>query len=304
MTRWAAISASRTWHRRAPVADRTKPRFGPRARRGDGARRGLTLFEVVVALALLAALAGIIMPLMLDRTRDLSFDETVLQLEQAASVARAESQRESEAVLFEVRWSAGEGAYRVGTAKLGEPGESAGEADVVNELPRLSGKETGMGESPADLPSFQALLTLPSQYQIRRRIPEEYFEAAGVAAGLPEEPSAGFAGEGADAEDWGLVGVWGDPPRPQRVIIAVFLPDGTLMGDERLYLLGPGQRVAAITTNRWLGAVKVERVLLQVPGSEEAEGLQEDRERGGAAAPEADGSGMQPALTGQGEDRP
>lgn len=217
-----------------------------------------------MALALLAALAGIVMPLMLERTRDLSFDDMVLQLEQAAAVARAESQRESRAVLFEVRWSAREGVYRVGTARMGEQGESEGAANIVSELPRFDGKEGGLGESHADLPSFQAILTLPAHYEIRRRIPEEYFEpqvgsggARSSASGSPEEDAVGDA--------WAPVEEWGDPQRPQRVIIAVFLPDGTLIGEDRLYLIGPGQRVASIRTSRWLGMVKVERVRLQRP---------------------------------------
>lgn len=241
---------------------------------------------------LLAALAGIIMPLMLDRTRDLSFDEMVLQLEQAASVARAESQRESKAVLFEVRWSSREGSYRVGTARLGERSESEGEANVVRELPRFDGQEGGLGESHADLPSFQALLTLPSRYEIRRRIPEEYFETR-VGSGMAGRSVPGRSDEGGATDDWGPPEDWGDPQRPQRVIIAVFLPDGTLIGEDRLYVLGPGQRVAAIRTNRWLGSVKVERVSLEAPrdGSEEGES---------PTMPEVESPLADPSPTGRG----
>ncbi len=256
-----------------------------------------------MALALLAALAGIIMPLMLDRTRDLSFDETVLQLERAASVARAESQRESEAVLFEVRWSEREGSYRVGTARLRERGESAGEENVVSALPRFDGQEAGLGESPADLPSFQALLTLPPEYEIRRRIPEGYFEAAGVEAGVQNDAAPDFAGEDAE-EEWGAAEDWGNPERPQRVIIAVFLPDGTLMGEDRLYMIGPGQRVAAVTTNRWLGAVKVERVSLELTDSGAADEAPEDEERESAEPPLEEVPSAESTEPAGEEDRP
>lgn len=249
---------------------------------------------MVVALALLAALAGIVMPLMLDRTRDLSFDETVLQLERAASVARAESQRESKAVLFEVRWSERDGAYRIGTARLAERGERAGESDVVSELPRFEGQESGLGESPADFPSFQSLLTLPVQYEIRRRMPEEYLEAPSFESG-PRE-AGGLAIGGAPEQEWGPVEDWGDPQRPQRLIIAVFLPDGTLIGEERLYLLGPGQRVAAITTNRWLGALKVERMVLDVSASRGDDESVEAGNRAGEAPPT--GTGPSPESPG------
>lgn len=227
---------------------------------------------MIVALALIGALATVVLPLMLDRTRDLSFDETVMQIERAASVARSDAQRRSEPVLFEARWSERDRVYRVGTAPLQEQAEEAREANIVAELPRFDAEQSD-GEAGVDqLPSFQASLTLPMAYEIRRRIPEEFFESLGKTSGAPDAGELSFdAAEDSPAS--GSVGDdWAEPELPRRVVIALFLPNGTLMGEERLYLIAPGARVAAITMNRWLGQVKVERVRLDqaLPGKDGA----------------------------------
>lgn len=214
-----------------------------------------------MALALLVALAGVVVPLLLGRTSDLSFRETLLQIERAASVARADSQRLSEAVLFECRWSEKDRVYRIGTALLSGGDDESGDNSVVTNLPNFGESDDG----PDELPAFDVLLALPSAYEIRRRIPEEYFERAGAmqaAAFSMDEGSDPGSDLPADSAR-GFGDTWAVTERPLRMVLAVFLPDGTLMGEERMYLLGPDTRVAAITMNRWLGRVSVERVRLE-----------------------------------------
>lgn len=226
---------------------------------------------MIVALALIGALATVVLPLMLDRTRDLSFDETVMQIERAASVARSDAQRRSEPVLFEARWSEKDRVYRVGTAPLREQTEGTGEANIVAELPSFDAEQSDADTGADQLPSFQASLTLPLEYEIRRRIPDEFFESAGVSPGDSGVDELSFDQPEESGAAGGVGDDWAEPELPQRVVIALFLPDGTLMGEERLYLIAPGSRVAAITMNRWLGQVKVERVRLDQPASEEDE---------------------------------
>ncbi|RMH11003.1 MAG: hypothetical protein D6695_10220 [Planctomycetota bacterium] len=243
----------------------------------------------MVAITLMGALIAISIPLVLDRTRDISFDETLAQIERVASVVRADAQRRSEALALECRWSEEDQLVRIGVVKL-EQNERESTGSVFD-LPFNEG--VGRVDASVEMmPSFDVMLTLAKGYELRRRIPEMYFDRAGEALlqtettfgdlQQDEMDPVGFDMDASQDDGWGEL----DHP-PRRLVIAVFLPDGSLMGEERLYLLGPGGRVGAITMSRWLGRVRAERVNLSMtPGGE----LDEASGGGEALGPAPEGS--------------
>lgn len=267
-----------------------------------------------MALALLVALAGVVLPLLFGRTRDLSFRETLLQVERAASVARAESQRLSQAVLFECRWSERERAYQLGTVTLSSRSGDSSAVDVRSAALGLGGPGSDADEVlPEQLPELEVLLTLPPGCEIQRHIPEEYLEQAGTGAGdaLGMEEGFGPSGQAGMGTAGGLVeAALAAAERPQRVVLAVFLPDGTLMGDERLYLLGPDARLGVITMNRWLGTVSAEQMRLDGPrehaeqDSDDAAATRSQAEDALARGAMPEAGETPPTSAGAEEDRP
>ncbi|GAB4386576.1 MAG: hypothetical protein Kow0022_15990 [Phycisphaerales bacterium] len=304
MKKWAVISASAVrQHRPAQEGELLGPSNGNSVS-GALVRRGLTLFEVVMALALLVALTGVVLPLLFGRTGELSFRETLLQVERAASVARAESQRLSQAVLFECRWSERERAYQLGTVTLSNASGDASPVDVRIAVSGLDGPGSDADAVRSEqLPELDVLLTLPPGCAIQRHIPEEYFEQAGTGAADALGLEEGFSppGEAGTGTAGGLVeAALAAAERPRRIVLAVFLPDGTLMGDERLYLLGPDARVGVIKMSRWLGTVSVEQVRLDGP-QEKAEQDSNDATETRSQAEDAAGRAATPGAE---EDRP
>lgn len=235
--------------------------------------RGLTLLEVLVGLALFAVLSALTLPIVVSQTRRLTWDEVLAQIERQAAVVRGDAQRRSEPVWFEARWLEDEQVWALGTRAM-----QADEAEPSIDSEELSGVLLGemesfmtedmtdrpgtLEEEPETMSGFEVVMRLPVGFEIRGRLPEEMTalrdhggpierEQAGIEpATLLEESAVPVADEDSLLE------------KEDRALVAVFLPDGTLIGPECLYVRSPQGRLATVTPSRWLGAVRCRTLTL------------------------------------------
>ncbi len=238
-----------------------------------GARaNGMTLFEILVALALLIAVMSITIPMVASQTNRIAFEEVTATLERQAAIVRSDAQRETEAVWFEAR-QLPDGIWAIGVSRMNQdevdnPSEMADWTDVlIGDLESVLPEDPDSMERsvPVDrnetFSSFEVLRRLPTGYSIRRTLPDEIV-ALGEEPMLDEhDPFAEEAFELAlDEAAQEMPSPFGETPpgliEEIRIVLAVFLPDGTLIGPEQLYLFAPDERIATIRFNRWLGSVK------------------------------------------------
>jgi len=237
----------------------------------------MTLFEVLVVVALVGAVMAITLPLIVSQTRRLTWDEVLAQVERHAAVVRSDAQRESEAVWFEARWIEKDSAWALGVAQMTRDDESEFSIDDELAVALLGDMETALGDDSTDQPpmfadepesmtGFEVRMRLPRGYRIERSLPEE-IAALGDQGGLMNEEDFGLEpGKLLDSAPDGTGGALGqnDVTREpdHRVLLAVFLPDRTLIGPERVYLFEPGGRIATISMSPWLGSVRCETLTL------------------------------------------
>jgi prepilin-type N-terminal cleavage/methylation domain-containing protein len=240
---------------------------------------GMTLFEILVAVALLGAVMAITLPLIVSQTQRLTYGEVVAQIERHAAVVRSDSQRQSEAIWFEARWIEKENAWALGIAqqKRDEGSESSDADDLAEAL--LGEMEMAFADDSTDrlpmfadgpemMAGFEVRMRLPKGYRIERTLPQEV-QALGEQGGVSGAGNGGLvpdAFEELALEAQGGAGFDDEvlPVERERVLLAVFLPDGTLIGPERVYLFAPGGRIATISMSPWLGRVRCETLTLEM----------------------------------------
>jgi prepilin-type N-terminal cleavage/methylation domain-containing protein len=278
--------------------------------------RGMTLFEVLVVVALIGAVMAITLPLIVSQTRRLTWGEVIAQIERHAAVVRSDAQRESEAIWFEARWIEKDNAWALGVAQMMRDQESEFSSDDELAAALLGDMETALGDESMDQPpmfadepdsmtGFEVRLRLPRGYRIERSLPEEVAALSDQGSLLNEEDfglepeelldSALDEGDGGFAEDEAAHEPGG------RVLLAVFLPDGTLIGPQRVYLFEPGGRIATISMSPWLGSVHCETLTLGTLAGledddkslddESASDEPTDAESPGSDVPESPGTG-------------
>lgn len=240
--------------------------------------RGMTLFEILVALALMLALMSITIPIVASQTQRVTFNEVTTTLTHQAAVVRSESMRQTEAIWFEARRQGN--AWVIGTRRMKKnkdsrvAEESDWESALLAELESVLPDDSEVAGEPAfgradsfeeSMTAFEVLRKLPTGYSFKRSLPDEIV----ALADSPVDDSALNESLDFDTEFDEVFGVDDlATKRPvfeaeeQRIILAVFLPDGTLIGPDQVYLFAPGHRIATVSMNRWLGAVKCESLRL------------------------------------------
>ena len=239
--------------------------------------QGMTLFEILVAVALIGAVMAITLPLVVSQTQRLTYGEIVAQIERHAAVVRSDALRESEAVWFEARWIEKDQAWGFGVAKIARDEDSSFSVDDELAVALLGDMETALADDRMDQPpmfadepdsmsGFEVRLRLPKGYRIERTLPEEIRALAEQGGGFGDDELGLEPGELLEsALDDGDGAAFEDEVADQaggRVLLAVFLPDGTLIGPEKVYLFAPGGRIATISMSPWLGSVRCQTLTL------------------------------------------
>lgn len=250
-----------TRHPLAAAAEHVPAAF-PRslkALRCDGltivAARGFTLFEVIVAVVLLAALASLTLPMLLNRSRSIEFDEVLRQIEGVASSARSEALRGSEPLLFEARWNEQDGAWWIGTSRIlseheDTEGGSAALVDAARALRDDVNADTRWAaDESAQLPAFEAMLSLPRGWVVTREVPATMLEAVFAEAGEATEWAAAAFDVGSEEME---------PAR--REVLGMYMPDGSLLWSATMYLTVDNGRIATFEPVEWLGRLSLREV--------------------------------------------
>jgi hypothetical protein len=232
---------------------------------------------VLIGLALVAVLTALTLPVVVSQTRRLAWDEVLVQIERQAAVVRGSAQRRSEPVWLEARWLEGDKVWALGTRTMTPPEEGA-EIDagalsgaLLEEMDSYSAGATAgatddapmvddepmVDDDPEAMSDFEVVMRLPTGFTVSGVLPEEV-EALRDRGGPVDASDAGL-------EPLAVLDEHASPPEedaealsaaPTRALVAVFLPDGTLIGPDRLYVQSPQGRLATMTTSRWLGSVK------------------------------------------------
>lgn len=179
--------------------------------------RGFTLIELMIALAIVAMLAGIVLPIGLSRLNADTFAQTQRQLESAVSIARADAQRRG--VLMKL---------------------VAIEADGVTAVWSVERNAAERRDRPA---RREFILELPAGTGI---------EPAPVAA---EEEEPGPEEEDKEERTEGGERATGAEAGPVERPLCVLMPDGTVVAGSAMALRGRDGTRARIGFNAWTGAL-------------------------------------------------
>ncbi|MHC4142412.1 MAG: prepilin-type N-terminal cleavage/methylation domain-containing protein [Planctomycetota bacterium] len=215
-------------------------------------RRGVTLLELLLAIALLLALAGLVLPALFDRLTERAFESSAEIVRSQLLLARAHAQATGEPieVLFETDPSrVAARRFDVGLVDLGPEGDARGEENLTDEPFEVT-----------SLDDEQAPETL--------RVPEPWAErvlADGVwiadRSGLAEEGSGGFGAEaGFRAAGDDRIEIEGDET-PRTIRLALFMPDGSAVLAEPVWIRDEHGRRGLLTVNHWTGLPSFERVM-------------------------------------------
>ena len=225
-------------------------------------RRGVTLLELLLAIALLLALAGLVLPALFDRLTERAFESSAEIVRSQLLLARAYAQATGEPieVLFESdppRVAARR--FDVGLVDPERGGEAPGEENLRDEP---------FGVTSLD--DEQAPETL--------RIPEPWADrvlADGVwiadRSGFAEEGTGGLgAATGIRAAGGEELEIKGDETL-RTIRLALFMPDGSAVLAEPVWIRGAHGRRGRLTVNHWTGLPSFERVMEVVPEPEAPE---------------------------------
>jgi hypothetical protein len=230
------------------------------AERAERRRRGLTLLEILLALALIVALGAISLPPVLRQLDERAFDAAgTVALEQLL-IARAEAQTTGEPVVVLASSRPARIVVRRFPAgrRLLDEGGSRDEREEGG-LARLDERDADGLEDEADvIAEGWAERDLPRGVRIDRH-PDPALWGG--------EDEIGFDERAFDVPDR-------DADRPIR--LAVFLPDGSALLTEPAWLFDAGGRLARLTVNAWTGLPDVERFADVPPPEDEAEDEEEE----------------------------
>lgn len=158
-------------------------------------RRGLTLFEILLVLALMVVIAGVVMPVISNSLANARLDSAGEMVRAAWGEARLAAMQNGEPYVF--RYEQSGSRYQI--AQLATlTGENADEANI---LPPLSEEDEEYAEAD--------MLRLS-----KNRLPTEIIFSMGQVAAVPQ-----MAGPAVASPQMGVEGGWSQP--------IMFYPDGT-----------------------------------------------------------------------------
>lgn len=229
------------------------------------ARSGLTLLELLIALALMAALVGTVLPMVANRAEPMQFEETLRHVKSAVEWCRADARRGGEPVELVAMVDASGRTLLVGVIFGGE--EGASRAGVAASS---AGTEAERVEAPR-----RTYLELPAGYRLTRgELDRAVEELAGSEDAFLPPP----VDEVIEEED-------------RRVTVAIFLPDGGAIVGEPVRLEGRRGMRAMLRVNPWTGSATIEPLRDAEEEREEPE-QEEEADELLPGAPERDGGGQ------------
>ncbi len=278
-------------------------------------RRCVTLLEVLIALALLAGLAALVLPSMLDRLDERAFEAAADTASEQLMMARAHAQATGEAVEVTYSPATGQvqarvyapwsseididsGSIEPGTSPLLDPSSRSPRADVAprERTPRAetAAASASSHRNGQDGTASGGLASSEGSDEQEGAIAEPWASRAlGQGISIARRPSAFPFGSVSDAStetgdirsasaDWSNDGdneTLQDLARGQEVRLAVFMPDGSALVGDDVFLNDKSGRCGRISINPWSGLPLFERL-----ADLAAKGALQSEDRDGAAA--------------------
>lgn len=215
------------------------------------ARRGLTLLEIMIALALVVALGAITLPNVLRALDERAHDGAVQVLTNQLLLARAHAQTTGRPV---------EVVYLTDDARIvARPFDLTGAADDRDDP--LTAPDSAALESPFPAGATREVDAIPEGWA-----DHVFAEGVSVQREAPSDPNArpfdaaGFEGLGGlgpalDLDDgpFGESFASADAGADEIIRIAVYLPDGTTLLAAPVWIVGVDGLAGELTVNQWTG---------------------------------------------------
>jgi len=214
-------------------------------------RRGLTLLEVLVTLALIAAASALVLPAILSRVAPLSFDEATVQVEAVLREAQARARREGTAMRIVASRPSVREPFVLSAEFFGPDDDptaawldasTSEEITIGDSVFDAAGNEFPLPDAalPSDLVNEvtgKLLLTLPRSVRVER-------------SGGSDEPGSapGFDGSEADESDRSAQDDAGE-----EITLAVVLSDGAIAISPGASVVSEQGRVALLNVDAWSG---------------------------------------------------
>jgi len=210
------------------------------------ARRALTLTEMLVAMALLAAVVGIAAPFLAGRLSPATAEAVREQAASAVALCRLDAMREGASIRLVARRTKDDRVELVGEAmraghgapERGAPSGDEASAGSGGPADRADARTDG-APGPDDA-AGHVYLTLPARYSLGRT----------AAEALPEERLRRRGAGGGGRSDRG--------GSPARVTIALFLPDGSALVGDPILVWRDRRPIARWQINPWSGELSSE----------------------------------------------
>jgi type II secretory pathway pseudopilin PulG len=269
-----------------------------------GRVRAFTLIEILLAIGLLVAVLSIVGPAIFERLAPRTFDETVERFASELRLAREDARRTGEVTLVYATRNPEDGTIRIETRRNPITSEDGGRAapgatafapagfgsvgPVTGGFGADANRGAVAGRDAAETWSVpvgeerpRLLFELPDGYDLVHTrpaflVPDDGFgttlddEALNEIGGIaPEDgsPEEGFAG-GAFPDDM-LAGFADSEP----VLLAVCVPDGTVLAARPTWITDPDQRAARLRIEPASGLIRFERERIPTAGGERLDGF-------------------------------
>ena len=233
-------------------------------------RRGLTLLELLIAIGLVVALGALVFPTMMGRQRQRTFDSTIEIIRDQLLLARAHAQ--ATGVPVEVMYysdaphvEAWMFRPELAASRFGDADGSAAMLDFDEER-----------DEDLLIPEGWAYRHLAEGVQVTKTPPQELEDGY-------DDPFGSFDDDlGAYFDDASSSLVLDQPPRTIR--LAVFLPDGSALLGEGVWVVDNDGRARRIEVNPWTGlpifdGTGVNRGAVEVADDDELDDELEEFER-------------------------